>query len=260
MTDEERLRRTLTELAPRATPDDRAFDGLDRAITRRRRRRAATRVSALIVVVGVAVGLLAGRGGDGQGTVENPPASGEAPSTAPTTPPPGATRVPFGDVTFLLPAGWVVAHQGGDAGAETMCIAPAGNSGPRYEDCAGLLLYHGDLPGYRGGRYVRDGTWGFAHGEEPAPCPVASPDPGTGADDVVVAGAVGKRPIDTGLRDVGDHRADYDQWFARCRESNFTFTPRAWYLPTSRVVILDVLGHPETGDILASFQFDSDGD
>lgn len=260
MTDEERLRRALVDLAPRATPDEGAYVGLDRAITRRRHRRAATRVTALILVLGVAAGVLAGRTGEHRRSVETPPASETpGPSIGPTTTAPGATRVPFANVSFVLPPGWEVVQQGGKAGAETMCVAPAGNPEPRYDGCGGLALYHGELPGYHGARYVRDGDWGFAHAKEPAPCPVRTADPGTGAD-VVVAGSVGKRPIDTGLRNVGNHKANYDQWFARCRGSHFTFTPRAWFLPTSRVVILDVLGHPETEDILASFRFGSEGD
>src|SRR5215467_8402981 len=99
MTDEERLRRALVDLAPRATPDEGAYIGLDRAITRRRRRRTANRVTALIVVLGVATGVLAGRTGDHRRSVETPPASGTpAPSTGPATTVPGATRVPFADV------------------------------------------------------------------------------------------------------------------------------------------------------------------
>jgi hypothetical protein len=131
-----------------------------------------------------------------------------------------------------------------------MCVAPAGNPEPRWDDCAGLLLYKEDLPGYEGRPYEKGGPWGFYHATDPVPCPG-----GQGADDTVEPGAVGTAPIDSGLAPVGDHRADYDQWFARCSVSSVTFTPRAWLLPTSRVLILDVLGRPETDALLASVQF-----
>jgi hypothetical protein len=40
-----------------------------------------------------------------------------------------------------------------------------------------------------------------------------------------------------------------------CRLSGFAFTPRAWHLPRSQIVIFEYFGRPETEGILASFTF-----
>jgi hypothetical protein len=53
--------------------------------------------------------------------------------------------------------------------------------------------------------------------------------------------------------------AVYDKWEARCELSGFTFTPRAWHLTESQIVIFDVIGRPETEAILASVRWTDRG-
>jgi hypothetical protein len=251
MSTEDQLRRALHGIAPQAPADDDALAGVLTAVTRRRRRQSVGRIAAACALLGVAAaGVALARAGAGDPpVVQTPSHPGPTGSDrSPGTTGPG-DRVGFGRITFVLPPGWEVVDDGSAGGP--MCVAPAGNPEPRWDGCAGLLLYRGDdLPGYEGRPYEKGGPWGFYHGTDPVPCPG-----GQDADDTVEPGAVGTAPIDSGLAPVGEHRADYDQWFARCSASSFTFTPRAWLLPTSRVVIFDVLGRPETDAILASVQF-----
>jgi hypothetical protein len=272
---EDRLRDALADLAPGAPADDRAFAGVQRAVTRRRRHRAVARAAAVVVALGVAAGgaLAVAAGGPGAPDASTPAEQADGPAgrsttsaTAPstTTAAPlaaGATagRVSFANAEFSLPAGWVVVDDTTDHSTtparREMCVAPAGNTGPRFGDCAGIVLYHGDLPGYEGGAYTDHGPWQFAHGTDPTPCPTQPAGGAKPSDDVLEPGQAGNDPIDSGFRAVGDRNAVYDQWFARCSVSFTTYTPRAWHLPESRIVILDVVGRPETGAILASFIF-----
>lgn len=260
---EDRLRRALDDLAPRPAADEAAFGGVERAVARRRRRTAVARVAAAVALVGVAAGgaaLARAAGGD----VDRPadvatPAQkgggeGGGLSTLRTTVP-GPERARIGNATFVVPEGWAATPLGsGDA----LCVAPVGNPEPRWEDCGGLAIYHGDLPG-RGGRpYERDQPWSFAHGTDAPPCPFAAPGVAPAAD-VVEPGQTGRAYIDGGPRPVGDRTANFNQWFARCSVSHRTFTPRAWLLPKSRILILDVLGQPGAEAMLASFEFSGAG-
>jgi hypothetical protein len=254
MTPEDRLRDLLDDLAPRPPADDAAYAGMRRAVGRRHRRQVAARIAAAVAVVGLGAGALAlATAGGGGPSVETP--ATQPPTTAepgPTTTGP-AGRVNFGKISFEPPPGW--AALGAPSASTTpstraLCVAPAGNRGPRYEGCSGVLIYSGDpLPGYQGAPYERDGLWQFAHSTEPIPCPF-DPEGSTIED-----GPAGKFPINNGGRPVGDRTADYNQWFARCGSAGATFTPEAWLLPRSKVLILDVFGHPETEALLASFEF-----
>lgn len=259
MTAENDIRRALAELAPRPRADDEALAGMRRAVARRRRRQTLGRIAVVCALAGVgaAGAALVRAGGDDPPSYQMPAGPGPSgPSTTPTTAPMGdpSRTVRFANVTFELPEGWAVI---GD-GRQPLCVAPVANPAPRFALCAGLALYHGDLPGYRGRPYEKDGPWPFFHTRDPVPCPGGPPDAAAGGD-TVVPGTAGTAPIDEGFRDVGDRKAAYDQWFARCTRSSFTFTPRAWYLPKSQIVIFDVFGRPETDRILASFRFDDPG-
>jgi hypothetical protein len=262
MSGEDQIRRALSDLAPRPAADDAAFAGVERAVSRRRRRQAVGRVAAVCALLGLAAGgaALVRASGDDPPVVETPAQPG--PSREPESGTTGPERVRFANVTFELPEGWTATRQDapGPQGqeGEMLCVAPTGDPGPVWQGCGGLQLFHGWRPGYQGRPYEKDGPWGFAHAEEPAPCPVGVADPAATEPDLVVAGPDGRAPVDSGVRPVGNRTADYNQWSARCSGSNFTFTPRAWSLPTSKIVIFDVLGHPETEAILGSFRFDGE--
>jgi hypothetical protein len=243
-TTEDLVRDGLAALAPTARADAAAYAGIERAITHRRRRRTAARVAAVAAVALAAVGA----GVLGADRDETPGFSTRPDATA--TPEPG--RVMFGNATFDLPAGWAVLS---DNGAR-MCVAPAETED--MGECAGLRLDRGDLMGYEQGPYVDHGDWSWHTGTDVMPCPDRPYDPEAPLDSVV-PGDAGLGPIDTGFRPVGDRTAVYDQWQAQCDLSGFTFTPRAWHLPESELLIVDLLGHPETEAILASFEFTDGG-
>lgn len=254
---EDTLREALRGLAPTAPADETAHAGVRRAITRRRRRRTTGRVAAVVLAVAAVAGgrALVVASGDAEGppgyaTDDAPgPTARPGPSTIPA---PAATGVAhtFGPVTFDVPPGWAATEMG----EASLCVTPVEGAGRSWDGCAGMRLYRGDLPGYEGGTYVEHGPWGFATATDPTPCP-APPGSQPAEGDVVVPGQAGTGPVDQGFKPVGDRMAAYDQWFARCSESGFTFTPRAWLLPRSEVLVVDVFGLPETEAILASFQF-----
>jgi hypothetical protein len=252
MTTDDRLRDALFDLAPIAPADETAFAGVQRAVTRRRRRRTAGMAAAAVLAVSLVAGgaLAAGQRDDEDDYVTRPPDRVEN----------ELQRVPFADMTFELPDGWEVISTGDaeDGTDEYMCIGPAGNPYPKYDDCAGLMLHHGDrLPGNEMDEYRDHAPWAWYHGTDVNPCPTGpySGDPGEPFDGIQ-PGEAGYDPIETGERPVGDRTAVYDKWEARCELSGFTFTPRAWHLTESQIVIFDVLGQSETEAILASVRWD----
>jgi hypothetical protein len=260
MTPEDRLRQALDDLAPRPPADDEAYAGVRRSIGRRHRRQVAGRLAAAVAVVGLGAGaaILAtgGRGGPSvQTPATQPPATTEPGPTTTTTTPEG-TRVHLGKVSFVPPPGWValgMPEATTDESVRGLCVAPVGDPGPSYEGCSGVMIFSGDpLPGYKGDAYEQDGPWQFAHATGPIPCPFDDP-PGS----TIEPGPAGRQPINSGGRAVGDHTAAYDRWFARCGDDGATFTPEAWLLPQSKILIVDVFGHDETQQLLDSFEFDS---
>jgi hypothetical protein len=178
-----------------------------------------------------------------------------------------ATDVSFGGTTFTLPAGWseqdrqdlswptVDGATGGVAGKHPysyLCVGPA--DAADAADCA-LRLYHGDVPGHEGFTAWEDhGAWPWHTSTDVPSCPVPSADPAAPFDGVrPVDGSY--LPVDSGFRPVGDRSAVYDQWAVECELSGHGFTPRSWHLPESSLVIVDMLGQPETESVLASFRF-----
>jgi hypothetical protein len=254
MTAEDRLREVLDDLAPRPPADEAALAGVRRAVGRRRRRQVAARVAAAVAVVGLGAGaVLATAGRDGP-TVQTPATQPpETTEQGPATSAPGV-RVEIGNISFEAPPGWTAIQAPSvslESSVRAICVAPGDGAAPAFEGCSGVLIYSGDpLPGYQGAPYEQDGLWQFAHSTEPIPCPFDDP-PGS----VIEPGMAGLQPIDGGGRAVGDHTASYNRWFARCGDAGATFTPEAWLLPTSKILILDVFGHPETEALLASVDF-----
>jgi hypothetical protein len=202
------------------------------------------------LVAGGAVLATAGRGGPSAQTPATQPQTTEEP-TSTTTPP--TSRVPIGNISISLPPGWGWFEMQLDLPASTrgVCVAPVGNSGPSFEGCSGVMIFSGDpLPGYQGAPYEQDGQWQFAHEAGPIPCPFDD-SPGS----TIEPGQAGRAPIDGGYRDVGDRRAAWNRWYARCDNEGTTFTPEAWLLPQSKILIVDVIGHEETKALLESVEF-----
>jgi hypothetical protein len=235
------VRDALADLAPLAPADDAAYAGVRRAVSRRRRRRATGRIAAAVLVLGViAGGALAATGlqEDEGGLSTRPPRE----------------RVSFGDISLELPASWQVIRSDTDS----MCIGPAGNPYPRYDDCSGLELYRGDpLPGHEMGEYQDHGPWGWYQATDVSPCPDRPHEPGEPLDGIQPTDEHGYEPIASDDRTVGNRTgvAVYDRWAARCERSGFVFYPRAWHLVDDQILIVDVLGQEETDAILASVRW-----
>jgi len=253
MSTEDKVRGALADLAPRVPAGDEALAGVHRAITRRRRRRTAVRaaVAAGLLVAVATAGVIALAGGEEGSELD----MSENPSTTPTTESVAEIvdgRVEFGPLRLELPDRWTViqALPSGDDSA-WMCIAPAANPDPKLDNCAGLFVRYGSLPGRETFTYEETrGDWAWNHATDVVACPTTND-----LNDQVVPGPEGTEPIAFDVAPVGDKTADYTQWAAYCSRSGFRFTPRMWVLPQSRIMIEDVLGRDETEDILASVEF-----
>jgi hypothetical protein len=263
MRTDDMVREALADLAPVAPADSSALAGMHRAIGRRRRRQQVARIAAAVTFVALAVGagavVLQAEGDPADVSTE--PDDGKPTTDTTGEPKPDLSdRIDFGGVSFRLPAGWEASAPRketdplGDAQGETLCIAPVGNEGPQWEDCAGLLIHSGDfLPGNEMEPYQPHAPWAWYHATDVASCP-AHPDAVNPLDGVQAPD--GMDPIDQGTRPVGGRSAEYDRWSAQCELSGFRFEPQAWYVPESQLLVFDIFGHPETEDFLASFEFD----
>jgi hypothetical protein len=285
---EELVRNALADLAPTAPADSTAYAGVGRRITHRRRRRAATRLAAVAAVGLVAVAGAALLGGPrdepsgfstqpGEDVTTGPdtgPGDGAAPGTGPGQDGDGSSTGPsitmLGSASFTLPQGFETAQQdqfwtdsaepGGSATVRhpytSMCLRRTADPGPL--DCT-LEMFHGDVPGHEGFEaYDPEGDWSWYRATDVMPCPggTGPDDTGPGGQDDIVRPVGGRvTPVESGFRPVGSQTAAYSRWSVVCEKSGFEFSPQAWFLPESQLLIIDVLGQPETEAILASFTF-----
>jgi hypothetical protein len=260
---DDRMRSELADLAPTAPADRRARSGIERAVSRRRRHREVRRIGAaaavLVLVVAGAAWLGGWRGSAAPAGYTSPTGPGSGVMTTgsdPTAPPKGIgprgpATVTFATLTFDLPAGWELVSRTGD---DTMCVAPIGVTYPSW-GCTGLDLYHGDLPGNETSAYEDHQPWAWYHATDVPSCPTETDPTGPDWDQVRVPEGGTADPVDSGFRPVGDRTAVYDQWEAECSQSAFRFTPRAWHLPESDIVIFDDFAQPEAEAILATVRF-----
>jgi hypothetical protein len=288
---EELVRNALADLAPTAPADSTAYAGVGRRITRRRRQRAAARLAAVAAVVVVAVAGAALVGGlrdepsgfstqPGEDTTTGPDRGpdGGSPGTGPgraggdgtST---GSSTTVLGSASFTLPAGfeavlqqnqfWLDTEPGGSPavkhGYTSLCLRRLADPGPL--DCT-LEMLHGDVPGKEGFEaYDPEGDWSWYRATDVMPCPGGSGPGGTGPggqDDIARPAGGRTTPVESGFRPVGSRTAAYSRWSVVCERSGFEFSPQAWFLPESQLLIIDVLGQPETEAILASFTFEDE--
>ena len=214
---------------------------------------------AAVAVVAAVVVVLVGRGGHSAreasaalphstGTT-TPAASSPSPAASPdhgTSARPAKALV--GPVLLTVPDGWTtVSSFFGSA-----CIEPQ-RSRPHAFGCAGLEVFYGwdgFLPANEMSSFSRKAP-GWYSATDVQPCPV---DPRGGDDYNGIE--VGRQVGGEQLRPVGDRRAYYYQWTAGCQKSTYTFSPRAWYLPISKVLMVDYIGYPDVDPIVASARFD----
>ena len=262
MRTDDMVREALADLAPTAPADNTALAGVHRAIGRRRRRQHVARAVAAVFLAAAAggAGAVVLRAEDNKVQTGGQSTSTTTPSTETTeTPKPGeGDRTQFGPVSFVLPAGWEATPSQKLTDPETgaqgdfICIAPTGDTDPVWDDCSGLAIYRGDyIPGEEMKPYQPDTVGAWSHGTDTNPCPFEPVGDGPDVDGVEVMGPV----VESGLRPVGGHQANYNRWQANCQRSDHPFEPQAWFLPQSKILILDIFGHDETEDFLASFQF-----
>ena len=266
---EDMLRDVLDDLAPGAPADGSAYAGIGRAITRRRRRRAAARVAGVAALALAALGtaaLVSNR--EPTARVDTEPDADVAPgpdgATDPSPDPAddgGPTTQNLDGITFELPPGWTATEQQGawldvDANEEhpytSLCLV--GTAAPTVDGCT-LEVFHGDVPGDGGFEaYNPEGASSWWHATDVMVCPTGS---GNNNNDTVVAANGNQSPV-VRTDEVGGRDAIHSRWDVECSLSGFAFSPQGWYLPDEDLLILDILGQPETQAILDSFTFPDD--
>ncbi|WP_068927762.1 hypothetical protein [Planobispora rosea] len=165
------------------------------------------------------------------------PAEVSAASTA------GVKTVSFRGMSLKVPSGWQV-HRDGD----WMLVQTGGCETPAYfaAKCQGFWIL--------GPKAIKYGDEGFDpyRGDQPFyPASDVQACPFNGKHGQVIG-----KPTALGLRQVGrGHRAKYVSWFGRCvkhgnGEQTATFDQREWFLPTSRILVVDVWNTRGLADIL----------
>lgn len=176
----------------------------------------------------------------------NPPTM----STPTATPPDRSTEVAFGPLQLHLPAGW---ERSDYEPFTTLCVQPIGHPAAVF-GCGGLAVswgWNGYLPGNEMTTFTRSHP-GWYHATDVQPCPV---DPTKGPNNlngIRDDGLVGHES----LRPVGGRTAYFYQWQAHC-DSGYKFSPRAWYLPASKVLIFDYVGNSAADALLRTATFDT---
>jgi hypothetical protein len=265
MRTDDMVREALADLAPVAPADNTALTGMHRAIGRRRRRQHVARAMAALAVLALAIGagaVLLGAESNSPDISTQPDHGKPTTDTTGEPKPDQSGRIHFGGVSFVLPEGWEAGRPRkqtdplSDAQGDTMCVAPTGNEGPTWDDCAGLLIHSGDfLPGQEMEAYQPHTAGAWSHSTDADQCPFVAGPPDGPAENWVQTGG---EPIEEDeARPVGDRTAIYDRWTADCQITGDTFEPQAWYVPESRVLVFDIFSHDQTEAFLASFEFDS---
>jgi len=119
--------------------------------------------------------------------------------------------------------------------------------------CAGLDVWYGwdgYLPGNEQAGFERAHP-GWYHATDVQPCPVKPTD---GPDKLNGVRDDGLTASET-LRPVGNRSAYFYQWHAHC-DDGYRFAPRAWYLPTSKVLVFDYVGDATADAALSAATFD----
>jgi len=155
-----------------------------------------------------------------------------------------------------VPKGWVaVPSEVVLGGSGSVCLSlPAGlgaiNADRNLFGCGIEIDFGSRLPGAENSPYAPNVENGWYHATDVSQCPFLR-------QDAKFVPLQLENGFDQGLKPIGSHQADWNRWTATC--AGRTFHPQAWYLPKSKVVIFDYLGHPETASILASAKFATDG-
>ncbi|GII05812.1 hypothetical protein [Planobispora takensis] len=155
----------------------------------------------------------------------------------------GVKTVSFRGMNLKVPSGWEV-HRDGD----WMLVTSGRCDTPAYfaPKCDGFWIL-----GPKAIKYGHEG-FGAYKGDQPfypasdvQACPFSAK-----------TGQVIGKPTALGVRQVGrGHKAKYVSWFGRCvkhgnGEQTATFNQREWFLPTSKILVVDVWNTPGLSSIL----------
>lgn len=157
-----------------------------------------------------------------------------------------STNFSFRGMNLKLPSGWKV-HRNGDTVvvATGKCKRPE----PFASNCQSFWVFgptaYTDLP-VGGGSLTYTGKYQFHPFSGVIPCPF----------NAKTSWYEGEKATSTGLRQVGrGHKAMYNAWPNQCVTNNggrrtASFTQREWFLPKSRILVVDVWNTPGLSDVL----------
>jgi hypothetical protein len=142
---------------------------------------------------------------------------------------------------------------GTDRSFGNLCVEPRGKHLPEAFGCGGLDIWYGwdgYLPGNELANFER-GHPGWYHATDVQPCPV---DPTNGPDHLNGIRDDGLVGAET-LRRIGNRMAYFYQWHAHC-DDGYRFSPRAWYLPASKILVFDYIGNRSIDALLDTATYD----
>ncbi len=115
--------------------------------------------------------------------------------------------------------------------------------------CAGIVVSYGpELPDRTGQGHYRPGQPGGWYGRSDViACPIGARRYDGQPNHVT---SIGGRP-ESGVRRIGSEHSSWNRWHATCLDGS-TFTPRAWYVRSLDLLVVDPLGRTETSQILAT--------
>jgi hypothetical protein len=180
------------------------------------------------------------------GTTSRPTAS-----TVPPAAPPGRPtdrRLSFRGMTLRLRAGWRASRDGAD---HVTVATGACRRGAGAVDCPGfLLLGPSQIAIANGlGPYDPERVWHPGAGVEGCP-----------ADRDGLAEQTPRQPRRRGFAQVGTRTALYREWTVPCLDADTlkpktSYRQRVWYLPSSRILVVDEWSTPGLGQVLAAATF-----
>jgi hypothetical protein len=172
-------------------------------------------------------------------------------STVPPAAPPGRPtnrRLSFRAMTLRLRAGWRATRDGAD---HVTVATGACRHGTGAVDCPGFLLLGPSQVAIANqlGPYDPERVWHPGAGVEGCP-----------ADRDGLAEQTPRQPRRRGFARVGTRTAVYREWTVPCLDAatlkpKTSYRQRVWYLPSSRILVVDEWSTPGLGQVLAAATF-----
>jgi hypothetical protein len=172
-------------------------------------------------------------------------------STVPPAAPPGRPtdrRLSFRAMTLRLRAGWRATRDGAD---HVTVATGACRHGTGAVDCPGFLLLGPSQVAIANqlGPYHPERVWHPGAGVEGCP-----------ADRDGLAEQTPRQPRTRGFARVGTRTAVYREWTVPCLDAatlkpKTSYRQRVWYLPSSRILVVDEWSTPGLGQVLAAATF-----